>query len=218
MLDHADIIRFALFGHTHMDEFRLLRRASSGAAIPAKVVPSVTPFFGNHPAFLVATVDPRTATLKDWRTFVSPGPDGSTPPWTEAYRFSASYHLPDFSAASAIKLAEAFTADPTGQAAESSTFRQHFYAGDLGIYALGLNQIWPAYACAIREDRPSAVHSCICSTPARRQKRPVCAVDVPIRNTFRPSRAPPATAVTWQVPQGSGTLIPGTHFAAWIGS
>ena len=133
------------------------------AAIPAKLVPSVTPFLGNHPAFLVASVDRQTAVLKGWRLFVSPGPDGSTPPWTEAYRFATAFHLPDFSAASAMELADSFTADPSGQSAQSTAFRQHFYPGDIGFYALGLAQIWPAYACAVREDRPSAVHSCLCN-------------------------------------------------------
>ncbi len=179
LLDYADIVRLALFGHTHMDEIRLLRRSDPGAssaatdpqapsqtaaAIPAKLVPAITPVFGNHPAFLVAAIDPHTATLKDWRTVVSPGPDGFTAPWAEAYRFSSTYHLPDFSAASAAKLADGFIDDKTGQSPDSTAFRQHFYPGDLGIYALGLAQIWPAYACAIREDRPSAVHACLCST------------------------------------------------------
>jgi sphingomyelin phosphodiesterase acid-like 3 len=219
LLDYADTVRLALFGHTHMDEIRLLHRdptatsprasiqqdpsqdsssqperatlnsssrperaARSGetsvfgdaraggtsqpptnpAAIPAKLVPSVTPYVGNHPAFLLATVDPHTATLKDWRTFISPGTEGSTPPWTEAYRFTTAFHLPDFSAESALKLSNEITADKTGQSPESTAFRQHFYPGDIGIYALGLAQIWPAYACAVREDRPSAVHNCIC--------------------------------------------------------
>ena len=190
LLDYADVVRLALFGHTHMDEIRLLHRSGApqaseapaetatsatsridgsksphaeAVAIPAKLVPSVTPYVGNHPAFLVGYVDPRTSVLKDWRTFVSPGPAGSAPPWAEAYRFTATYHLPDFSAASVLKLADGFTADKQGQSAESAAFRQHFYPGDIGIYALGLGQIWPAFACAVREDHPSAVHDCICA-------------------------------------------------------
>ena len=143
LLDNADVVSLALFGHTHMDEIRLLHRDAAGtspvATIPAKLVPSVTPIFGNHPAFLVASVDPRTLVLRDWRSFVSPGPEGSAAPWTESYRFSTTYHLPDFSAASAQQLANGFTADPTGQAPRSSAFREHFYAGDFGLYALGLS-------------------------------------------------------------------------------
>ncbi len=165
LLDYSDVVRLALFGHTHMDEIRLLHRAGDNGAdvaIPAKLVPSVTPYFGNHPAFLVASIDPHTAVLKDWRTMVSPGPEGSTPPWTEGYRFSTAYHLPDFSAASATELADGFASDRTGQAPRSLAFRQHFYAGDFGLYALGLGQIWPAYACAIREQRPAAFHDCLC--------------------------------------------------------
>lgn len=191
LLDNANTVRLALFGHTHMDEMRVLARSSldpatpasesaSGsaprsasspaalfgslpAAIAAKLVPSISPFAGNHPAFLVAQVDPRTAILTDWRTIVSPGPQGSAPPWAEGYRYSTAFHLPDFSAASALQLADSFVADKTGQAPGSVAFRQHFYPGDLGLYALGLAQIWPAYACSVREDRPSAVHRCICA-------------------------------------------------------
>ena len=173
LLDYPDIVRLALFAHTHMDEIRLLHRTpesetdagtqvAGDAAIPAKLVPSVTPYFGNHPAFLVAEIDPRTLILKDWQAFVSPSSDGSAAPWPVAYRFSTAYGLPDLSAASAQQLADGFTADPSGKAPRSHTYRDHFYAGDIGIYALGLAQVWPAYACAVREDRPDAFHDCLC--------------------------------------------------------
>ncbi len=179
LLDYADVVRLGLFGHTHMDEVRLLHRSfaptrpgtnssprasAEEAAVPVKLVPSITPFFGNHPAFLVAAIDPQTLALKDWRTFVSPAAEGSVAPWTEAYRFSTAYHLPDLSAKSASELSLAFTSDREGKAPRSAAYRQHFYAGDLGLYALGLGQIWPAYACAVREDRPGPFHDCLCPT------------------------------------------------------
>lgn len=169
LLDFADVVQLALFGHTHVDEMRVLQRdavpgASTGAAvISVKIVPAVSPFIGNHPSFLSATVDTRSLMLKDWRTLVSPGPLGSTPPWAEGYRFTTAYHLPDFSADSALQLANHFVADPKGETPDSTTFRQHFFPGDIGLYAIGLGQIWPAYACSVRENRPSAVHRCICN-------------------------------------------------------
>ena len=173
LLDYPDVVRLALFAHTHMDEIRLLHRGAKGdvgdgtpsagdVAIPAKLVPSVTPYFGNHPAFLVAAIDPHTLVLKDWQAFVSPGPDGTGAPWPAGYRFSTAYGLPDFSAASAQTLADGFTADRGGKDPRSRTYRDHFYAGDIGLYALGLEQVWPAYACAVREDRPAAFHDCLC--------------------------------------------------------
>ena len=166
LLDFSDTVRLGLFAHTHMDEVRLLHRGSvdgrAEVAIPMKLVPSVTPFFGNHPAFLVAEVDPISAVLKDWRTIVSPSLEGTTPPWVEGYRFSSAYHLSDLSAASVQQLAERFTADREGKEALSETYRKHFFAGDLGLYALGLGQIWPAYACAVREDREAAFRGCLC--------------------------------------------------------
>ena len=177
LLDYADIVRLAIFAHTHLDEIRLLHRAGSTSpatdaagkpaqpeAIPVKLVPSITPYFGNHPAFLVAAIDPRTLVLKDWETFVSPGPNDSPAPWQASYRYSTAYDLPDFSAHSAQALADAFTADHDGKSARAHTYRDHFYAGGAGIYALGLEQVWPAYACAVRENRPSAFKECLCPT------------------------------------------------------
>ncbi|MGI4831227.1 MAG: metallophosphoesterase [Janthinobacterium lividum] len=176
LLDYADIIRLALFAHTHMDEIRSLHRpgtpsanAGSGqaaAAIPIKMVPSVTPYFGNHPAFLLAAVDPHTLVLKDWQTMVSPSSDGSAPPWTLGYQFSTAFHLPDFSAASAMQLADGFALDRDGKAARSATYRAHFFAGDMGLYAFGLDQIWPAYGCAVREHGAEAFHDCLCPATA----------------------------------------------------
>ena len=172
LLDFADVVRLGLFAHTHMDEMRLLRRPAArgahgammpAAAIPLKIVPSVTDYYGNHPAFLVAAVDPGTLLLKDWRTSVSPDNGGSNPPWPVTYRFREAYQLPDFSAASAAALADGFTADHDGKAPRSTFFRDHFYAGGNGVYALGLDLIWPAYACAVREYRQDAFHDCVCT-------------------------------------------------------
>ena len=169
LLDYADIIRLGLFAHTHMDEIRLLHRdappgkdTDKPAAVPIKLVPSVTPYFGNHPAFMVAAIDPETLKLRDWQTFVSPSTDGSVKPWPLAYRFSSAYGLPDLSAASAASLVGGFTTDRSGKAPKSTTYRNHFFAGDLGLYALGLDQIWPAYACAAREDRLDKFQNCLC--------------------------------------------------------
>jgi sphingomyelin phosphodiesterase acid-like 3 len=166
LLDYADVVRLAIFGHTHMDEIRLLHRDArpneASAAVPLKLIPSITPYFGNHPAFMVADIDPHSLALKDWQTYVSPGPNGSTPPWTLAYRFSTAYHLPEFSASTVQQLADDFTADHTGRAEPASAYRQHFYPGDVGLYALGLAQLWPAYACSVREFDPAAFHACLC--------------------------------------------------------
>ena len=171
LMDFADIVRLGLFAHTHMDELRLLRRAAgkndkgadvSAGTVPIKIVPSITSFYGNHPAFLVAAIDPQTMLLKDWRTVVSPDAGGSATPWPETYRYTAAYNLPDFSASSAAILADGFTSDPDGKSLRSAFFRDHFYAGGMGLYALGLQQIWPAYACAVRETRQDSFHNCLC--------------------------------------------------------
>ena len=177
LLDFADVIRLALFAHTHMDEIRLLHRAASeetgqaAAVVAAKLVPSITPYFGNHPAFLVAAIDPRTLVLDDWEAFVSPDRDGSAASWKMDYDFRTAYGLPNLSAASASEVADGFTADRGGNAPHSKFYRDHFYAGGLTLYSLGLEQIWPAYACSVRENRVEAFHECLC--PAQPPSRPI---------------------------------------------
>ena len=180
-------------GHTHMDEIRLLHRPASTApptalssrpersvverpavasaraegtsqsAIPAKLVPSVTPYAGNHPAFLVATVDPGTAILKRLAHLHLPRSGRHHPALDRS--LSLHHHLsrPGLLRGLRRKTHLRLYRRQIGQSPESIAFRQHFYPGDIGLYALGLAQIWPAFACSAREYRPSAVGKCVCT-------------------------------------------------------
>ncbi|HEY4358696.1 MAG TPA: metallophosphoesterase [Acidobacteriaceae bacterium] len=163
LTDYADVVRLAIFGHTHMDEIKLLRN-KSGGIVPAKLVPAISPVNGNNPAFLVARVDPSSSWLKDYGVFVAHMPDLST--WSETYRYSRAYGQPDFSATSVKRLTSKLVADRTGDSELARTYAKRFYPGDSGLYALGLHQLWPAYSCSMVETSGAAVHACMCPAHA----------------------------------------------------
>ncbi len=60
----------ALTGHTHMDSFRVIGPDPSSPRVPMLVVPSVSPIFGNAPAFTVLRVDPVSAQVGDSQVFM----------------------------------------------------------------------------------------------------------------------------------------------------
>ncbi len=174
LADFPDVIRLALFGHTHMDEFRTI--TTPDGTIPVKLVPSVTPVNGNDPAFTVAEINPSTATLKDYTVYSASNQTGIDTAWTEEYRYSTTYHLPDLSGASLQNLTASFIDDKSGSADASHSYQEFFFVGDPGASkgikaiknAAAVKLVWPAYACAITHTDAAAFRSCACpatSTP-----------------------------------------------------
>jgi sphingomyelin phosphodiesterase acid-like 3 len=166
-----DTIRLALFGHTHMDEMRVYT-SPDGTPIPGKLVPSITPVNGNNPAFTVAEVDPRTATLKDYTVFAATKPANwdTAPTWHEEYRFSTTYNLPDLSGPSLAKLTASFLADKTSSTPASQAFQRFYFVGDPiantgisgNLKAAAMKVVWPAYGCSITQATQAGFKSCVC--------------------------------------------------------
>ncbi len=168
LADFPDIIRLALFGHTHMDEFRVY--STPTGAIPVKLVPSITPVNGNNPAFTLAEIDPSTATLKDYTVYSASNQTGIDTTWAEEYRFSTTYHLPNLSGGSLEKLTTSFVDDKSGSADASHAYQQFFFVGDTGaaktikaaMNAAAMQMVWPAYACAITHADAASFRTCAC--------------------------------------------------------
>ncbi|HEY4008981.1 MAG TPA: hypothetical protein VGM11_02435 [Acidobacteriaceae bacterium] len=160
----GDIVRLALFAHTHMDEIKLLTPTdgNTALAVPAKLVPSISPINGNDPSFMVAQVSPQTATLKDYEVYAAANAQGEH--WNLEYRYSDVYHLPDFSAKSVDQLTSTLIADKTGEDETSRAYERYFLAGGGAFAALGLQRLWPEYSCSLRELDPTAFHRCMCPT------------------------------------------------------
>lgn len=157
--EFGDVVRLAIFAHSHMDEIKLLQ-GPDGRAVPVKLIPSISPINGNDPSFLIAQVLPKTATLKDYEVYAASNAQGTG--WGREYRYSDVYHLPDFSANSVQQLTSELLADKTGEDETSRAYERYFLSGGGTFAALGLQRLWPAYSCSLREQDPAAFRRCMC--------------------------------------------------------
>jgi sphingomyelin phosphodiesterase acid-like 3 len=155
LVKNADIIKLAIFGHTHSDEMKLLGAGENSVAV--KIVPSITPVYGNNPAFLVAQVDPATATMTDYTAFAAPDAAGSS--WTKEYTFSETYGHTGFTPATLSALMDGFSADP-GMTTPQSQAYLRFYASK-PLPALS-PLFWVASVCGMTNEHAADFANCIC--------------------------------------------------------
>jgi sphingomyelin phosphodiesterase acid-like 3 len=163
-----DVIRLVLLGHTHMDEMRMYKTASG--TIPGKLTPSITPVNGNTPSFTLAQIDPSAAILKDYTVFVASNKTGVDATWTPEYTYSTTYHMPDYSQASAAKLAASFLADRNGSSPDARLYQHFFFAGphdiEIALESAAMQIVWPEYACTMTSAQTASFLSCACPAAA----------------------------------------------------
>lgn len=166
LADNADVVSLAIFGHTHMDEMRLLTRDTKGqtasAAVPAKLIPSISPIDGNFPAFTLARLDPTTSELADFRVIAASNPGDPNITWKEEYSFSKTYHESSFSAATMGHLMQGFAADPSAASPLSQDVIQHYFVGDTSSL---IKPLWPQYVCAMAHHTVQGISACMCAQP-----------------------------------------------------
>lgn len=168
---YADVVRLALFAHTHMDEMRLITPASGAGAgggfsgeaaaahsVAVKLVPSISPVNGNDPSFTVAQVNERSATLEDYRVVVASDKSGTS--WSDEYDYAQTYHESDFSATSVARLLDGFRADAKAQQPGSQEYIRHYFKGDA---ARELTPFWGQYACSLDELTAKGYSACVCA-------------------------------------------------------
>jgi sphingomyelin phosphodiesterase acid-like 3 len=178
----GDVVKLAIFAHTHMDEMRLLTPPADidVGPIAMKMVPSISPVNGNDPAFLVASIDPATGTLKDYTAYSAANEAASrwetAPKWTTEYTYSATYHEPDYSAGSVKALMGKFLADRGGSSAASHAYQEHYFTGDLGLSAnmkaAAMQALWPMYACSMANPRQADFRRCVCGGKSEMKMEP----------------------------------------------
>ena len=170
LAEYAGTVKLGLFGHTQMDEMKLLH-ASAGMGVPVKLVPSITPVNGNNPAFTVAKVDPKTALLVDYSVYAASfalkdGQAGVGSVWSKEYTYSSTYGMPDYSAQSLEKLTSGFKSDVEGSAKDSLAYENFYFVGDPKISAnakaAGLRLVWHGYACSMTEMNADDFRTCAC--------------------------------------------------------
>lgn len=162
LADFGDVVRLAIFAHTHMDELRLLRAREAGVHEPPvalKMVPSISPVDGNNPSFVVARVDGETAALKDYRVIASSNQSGVDTKWSEEYDFGRAYHEPAFSSASVEQLIVEFRADPGAKTMASEDYLRNYFVGDMSG---AIKPFWPEYVCTLDHYSAEGFKTCMC--------------------------------------------------------
>jgi sphingomyelin phosphodiesterase acid-like 3 len=165
LMRYTDVVRLAVFGHTHMDEMRLLAPENGDSKTPAehsvavKLVPSITPVHGNNPSFTVAEVDPVTAALLDYRVIEASNQTGVNTTWSQEYDFDRTYRQTAYSAVALRGLIAGFLQDPKARTAASQAYIRHYYKGSL---AQVLAPFWPQYACSLRNTTARSYAACVC--------------------------------------------------------
>lgn len=155
--EHADIIAATINGHTHRDGYRLVRGADGAPVTVAKIVPSISPVFGNNPGFQRATYgdDGALRDLETWRLDLA----ATAPAWAREYDFRTAYRE-GYAPQTVAAIARAAQTAPEGSEAELFT---HYYAlGHDTPAGAGLRSV----ACAIDILDPAAFRQCFCTGEA----------------------------------------------------
>lgn len=160
LVQHAGEVRLALFGHTHMDEMRLLQKNSGGRGVAVKLVPSITPVHGNNPAFTVARVDPKTAVMKDYEVISASNRTGVKTQWSREYDYAQAYHQPNYTPASLRPLIDGFSRDPKAITQASQDYIRDYYVGGR---TEELKPFWPLYVCSMDHLTARGYAACVCA-------------------------------------------------------
>jgi sphingomyelin phosphodiesterase acid-like 3 len=170
LLQHEHVVRLGVFGHTHMDEMRMLSSVRCPGAklgelcgmnaepIFLKVVPSISPVGGNNPSFTIAEVDP-LGTLRDYSVIVASNQTGIGTTWTQEYDYAETYREMDFSLISLFDLMANLDSDPKAQKPASQAYIQYYFKGRASA---ALAPFWPQYECSIDNLNPQDYTRCVC--------------------------------------------------------
>jgi sphingomyelin phosphodiesterase acid-like 3 len=137
---YPGMITLCIGAHTHRDEFRLMN-AENVLQIP----PSISPFFGNDPAFKVYTVTDGTFVPTDYR---SVNYDLATAPagFSTYYTFSSAYLLQGQLDASLEKLYPELGTD----SAKRAFYMEHYNSGNnSGTWNPVTDANWPVFFCGM---------------------------------------------------------------------
>jgi sphingomyelin phosphodiesterase acid-like 3 len=166
LIEYADVIRLAIFAHTHMDEMRLLEarggasHASLEHSVAIKVVPSISPVDGNNPSFTAAFVNPFSAALQDYEVIAASNQTGVDTTWSREYDYAQTYHEAQFSPSTVKELIAKFENDQSAKTDASEEYIRNYYVGDRSPE---LKPFWSQYICALGNHTAKAFAACVCS-------------------------------------------------------
>ena len=113
MRKYGDIVQIALAGHTHMDDFRVLGDTGNASPVVFRITPSISPTFGNNPAFSILNYDADSGKLSDIANYyLNLADGGNNPQWVLEYRFPSAYGYSSLTAMNLGAIAASIHDDP----------------------------------------------------------------------------------------------------------
>ena len=152
---YAGIIEASFAGHTHMDEYLL--SPSDGAEDAGMIVvsPSISPIFGNDPAFKVMKMWTEAWKLYDYRS-VAYHFDDTSPEFGVYYDFSDAYGSDLLLEDALIELYPELATDDE----KRQFYSRYYYSGHDGGNPID-NTNWPAYWCGIGKLQQPGYIECV---------------------------------------------------------
>ena len=146
---YPDIITLGLAAHTHMDEYRIIE----GNVL--HVSPSISPYFGNNPAFKTFTFSNATLRPDD---YISLSYDLATMPkeFQSLYNFSSAYSAEGPLDTSMTELYPELSTDSVQQ----SLYRNYYYSGPTPANPI-TDKNWSVYWCGITKMTKQELIDCV---------------------------------------------------------
>ncbi len=135
----SDSIEVIFSGHTHMDDFRILRSAEGVPLVINHITPAVSPIFRNNPAYQVFTYDTATASLDNYVTRYL-DVSVQSPCWKKEYDFQETYGMAPADAQAMMAVRQELGMPGTMQ----DNFMR-FYDVSNTAASYGDSANWPAY-------------------------------------------------------------------------
>jgi hypothetical protein len=152
--EHAQTITAILNGHVHKDGYRVFVGGDAGPAF-AKIIPSISPIFGNNPAMQKMEYDDAgwLTGLTTWRLDLAAKRDA----WSEEYLFNEAYGVA-LGPEAVQAIAEAAQAGRSDAAVQR--FAEYYPTGHDAPTGRDLKAI----ACAVDRLAPSDFMTCLCGS------------------------------------------------------
>jgi hypothetical protein len=155
MRSYGDLVKIAIAGHTHMDEFRALSASDVRKAVSFRITPAISPIYKNNPAFSKLNYDIQTGDITDINTYyLDQANSVQTQQWTNEYSFSKVYGCLAFNSENLLALVERFRKDV---ALRDRYARYYFALAPLQI----TSENWPFYFCAQTTFTRQAFEKCM---------------------------------------------------------
>ncbi|MBW8640084.1 metallophosphoesterase [Hoeflea sp. WL0058] len=156
---HAGRMEMNFSGHIHSDDFRLLLDKDGQAVAVDKIVPAISPVFGQNPGFQLFTYDVRSGKPLDYVTYylsnLSSLSSTVAGDWRQEYVFSEAYGETEFSVQAVARVWK----DLARPGLVRDAYRRDYNQRHKPLSTADL----PAYACAIANLDVESFAQCHCA-------------------------------------------------------